>query len=199
MAVLNLTTLANVKENLKLPAGTTEDAYLTRLIASVSREFEQHLARDLFLETRTEVKDSEQSQQFFFLRAYPVVSVTSVSTLTDTFPGAALSALNSTLWNWDPASGELAVYVVLPEQFRALSVVYLGGIASTTAGLITAEPTLSFACEMQVASEYRRRGTGSVMTHGGARGGRTGNFPSHKFLPRVEEMLEPYRAYLTLR
>jgi len=201
MALIGATTLARVKDLLEIPTATTAaDATLSTMILVVSSEIEEYIGRPLQVAARTEQYTMNMHGHSIWLRAYPVVTVASVK--VDRYWQYTATAILSTRYNITAETGEVYFLDSLVGSFRvtswdekaqdAIQVVYTGGIGSTTAAVISAAPAISYACDVQVAEDWRRKNNPATERRGGPSGGTTwtGN---HRFLPRVQDMLYPHK------
>ena len=201
MALIGATTLARVKDLLEIPTtATAADATLSTMILVVSAEIEQYIGRPLQVTARTEQYTMNMHGHSIWLRAYPIVSVSSIK--VDRYWQFTSSAIASTRYNISEDTGRVYFLDTLIGMYRvtgwdtdaedSIQVVYTGGIGSTTAAVITAAPAIAYACDVQVAEDYRRKNNPAVERRGGPSGGTTWT-DSHRFLPRVQEMLYPHK------
>jgi hypothetical protein len=179
------------------PAEASKDALLTDVLSAVSREIERYIGYDLEQKTYTELYSVHQNDELVLLRQIPVVSITSVkvSSTSDFASGTTLVAADEyrlregadgVLW-CDPAA--------LVAGVNTLQVVYVAGLGVDTSAVIAAAPDLAFAIDLQAAEEYRRGTAPSTLSRPGPRGAR-GFTGEHRLLPRVQELLAPFRRVL---
>lgn len=125
MATSPLTTIAKVKEYLRIEDGKSDDL-LAQLILSVSADSVTQTGRELARGTRSETRDGNGRSRVF-LRQYPIASVSSL-TVCGT-PVLARSAENPSGYViTDAAAGELSlVGGVFPRGIANLEVSYVAG------------------------------------------------------------------------
>lgn len=149
----DLTTLDNVKQYLAL-AVTTDDAFLTRLIASASAWVRSFLNRDILSQTYTETIDGTGTPRIV-VGNYPVTAISSiVISGGDTLTASALSFDQNTITRTD--GGEF--------PFGQSNIV-----VNYTAGFATTPMDLEEAVIEIVALRYRERarvGTSAINTRG---------------------------------
>ncbi len=182
---------------------TTHDAVLDRLIAVVSQRIENFIDRPLKSEARTEEYPIKPRQGMLFLRAYPLASqasVTSLKVATD-WDFSAATAWDSDNFHADLDTGQIHLRYFPIDNYLGqnatiapgiVQVIYTGGLAADTPGLISSYPAIAYACEEQVVAMWRRRddpASGSVSID---QYSRQIDAPL-KFLPDVVEALTPYR------
>lgn len=155
MATLDATDKATVKTIIgKTDAG--DDATLDAMIAAVSDEIEVELDTDLLQATKTEEYDVADRQRLFFLRKYPVASITTVKSRSD-WDWASASALDSALYHLRPNSRRLYIEAGLVSGPGTLQVVYVGGFDTTVALILSNFPSISMAANIAVVAMWRKR------------------------------------------
>lgn len=174
---LDCTTIARVQAHLP-QTDASADAVLQTFITGVSAEFERYLYRHLLATERTEVYAVRPSSRIISLKGSPVIATdgrgislnpfeVKASTSMDFSTAVALTRNSGYVLEQD--RGVLRILGKL-ETFtdgllgRAsapayVQVRYTGGLAATTAALLTDYPDLATACELQVVHEFRRRTT----------------------------------------
>lgn len=196
---MDATTLARVKALLDI-SGTSHDTVLTDIIGAVSARIENFIDRPLEQTSRTEEYNVRPRQNKLFLRAYPVASITSIKIATD-WDYASATAVDTSDYRVTSDNGMLhfnffPVTSYLGDNYQAapdaVQVVYTGGLATSTANLVSAYPNIAFAADMQVVAAWRRRDTpqGNSINTGGA------SIAYEKplaMIPDVIEALTPYR------
>lgn len=199
---MDATTTARVKALLDIDSGdTTSDVVLGRIISAVSQRIENWIDRPLKNDTTlTEEYSVLPRQRVLFLRAYPVVSITSIKIATD-WKFSAATAVSTDDYHVDVSTGmvHLNFYPILSymgnnmrEAPNAVQVVYKGGFSDTPDNLATSYPAISYACEQQVIAAWRRRDQPHIKTTDIGEYGSTMEGPL-QFLPDVVEALMPYR------
>jgi hypothetical protein len=170
------------------------DDFLMGLIEETSVQFETYLGHKLLKSARTEVQDVEKFQRTFFLREYPITSVSTVKVRSAiSTDWASVSALTATTYSVDTVTGRLYLDTSTAyEGHDAIQVVYTAGFSTTTALLITEYPEIASAAERQVAYLFRRRNELEASTHS-VGGGTSSQVGAAKMLPGVMETLRPYR------
>lgn len=166
MAVFDLTDLATAKEAIGEITGTSEDAFLNRMITAASAKLAIHMRRRDAIEekVRTEVHDVEPRQRVFRLRASPVASKTAITSVKFDFLGdfGTGQDVDSTNFVVRPQTGDVTMQFDLvdfrdPDAPQSLEFVYTGGIAVDVAGLRLVAPELEEACIQTVKTWLRRR------------------------------------------
>lgn len=137
--------------------GSGHDTLLNALIAAASEWIESWCGRLFKKESRTEIHNAWTDRRLFQLRAWPIVSVTSVKSAADwDFDGT--EAVDTDDYDIDTTGGKLRFKPgILVTGPRSLQVVYEGGLETTTADIIPNHPTLALACEQIVDGMFRRR------------------------------------------
>lgn len=192
---MDLTTLERVTLRLfgenKDRGSASNEALLTSLITEMSATVERYLGRGVQSSSRTEYHDIDEWQRIVSLSAWPVSVVTSVSWSTDAATWTAYTVgtdyLNPLL-RTDGQIHFISAPVCGPQSLR---VIYTGGMAASTAALITAYPELATAVDMQVAHEYQRRLDRGLISSGGITG--TGTYSVDMFTPAVQQRLDAFR------
>lgn len=148
------------KEDLKARIGiddSTDNAVIDEIIAIVSAKVEKYLGRSALTTTYTEYFNVGVGSACFPLKAFPVTSITTVHNDID-WSFAATTLVDATNYTVDTSSGLLYVEPdCLICGFRALKVVYVGGMADTTSSFKTSYPDVYDAALLQVAYQYQTR------------------------------------------
>jgi len=121
----NLTTKEKVKTYLGL-SGTTYDTLLDEIIKNISNQIEVFCNRNFEQDDYTEYFDTAYGDTKVFVKAYPLESITSVSTRSGTFGNPSWIALNSNDYLLNE-NGKISFAFKLPDAERYLKVVYTGG------------------------------------------------------------------------
>jgi hypothetical protein len=167
---MNLTTIERCKTQLENYDGK-RDAILSQIIIDVSASAEQFMRRHAEAISRTEYFDVCPGRRTFQLRGYPVTSVTTIhsdasrSYGSDTLISSADYALQSEIGMIDFVEAQPEVGV------RSVKVVYVGGMAATTAAFVTAFPEIEKAVRIQCIEEFRRNssfGSNATSVGGGS-------------------------------
>ena len=205
---MNATTKARVKALLEITSATHDDV-IDNFISAVSKRIEAFIDRPLLRESRTEEYDIKPRQKVVFLRAYPLIGqsyITSVKVATN-WDFAAATAITSTDYHADLSTGSLHLnYSPITSYLgnnmgvapNAVQVVYRGGFGTIASG---SDPNATFlddyadiasACELQVVAMWRRRDDPGRRTTKIGQYGATNEAPL-EFLPDVRQALLPYR------
>jgi hypothetical protein len=153
---LDMTTLTRVKAILAEGVDSRGDTLLAQLITEVSAVAESFMRRQALSASTTEYFDVGPIMTRFQVRGYPITSVTTIHNDPDRAYGS------STLVSSDDYAaysdiGQIAFDYAMSVGNRALKIVYIGGMATSTANFITAFPDITRAIEAQVVHEFRRR------------------------------------------
>jgi hypothetical protein len=176
---------------------TGEDDDLWGLISSVSKHAETYLNRFVGIASYTEYFTINDGDYVFSLKAYPVSSTPAPAVYNDAC-WVYTTALGTTTYKIDATTGLL--YVVkgtLTAGFKALKVVYTGGMGATPDDLMTEYPDLVHAVERQVAFYYRTKtkiGAAAVNTTTGGVSFQTGV----TWLDEVKAVLDLYMRPMTI-
>ena len=157
---MNLTTIERVRALAEVDTfGTKAEALAVSAIASVSATLERALRRGVEAKERTETLRVDWGQRVIALANYPITSISSVRSnripvFTDVDPW-----VQNEDYFFDPDRGEITL-MRAPEFFVDIAgnacaqshvrVVYVAGMAASTAAFITAFPDLAAACDQQV-------------------------------------------------
>lgn len=199
MVLIYATTLTRVKSLLDIPTtATAANVTLTGMIAAVSAEIENFIGKPLSREARTEDYTIALHGRAIWLRATPVLTVASIN--VDPFWQWTGDAIETDRYKLTATTGQVyfldqligGISDLAPEAVDAVRVVYTGGIATSTAELLTAAPDIALAADLQVAEDWRRRDNPATSRHGGPGGGSSW-IDNHRFLPRVQELLLSHR------
>lgn len=185
---MNLTTLEKVKSRLS-KGYEGHLAFLNQLIEEVSVYVEGWIDRTVQTGTVTETFDVSESQRLVQLAAYPVTSITSVSNDTS----RTFTSYSASTGYVVDSNGLLKFdYSLIPGN-QVLRVVYVGGMAATTAAFVAAYPDISGAVAMQVSYAFMRRtdlGGVSWNSGGGIGASSIGEFG---LLDAVADILTPHK------
>lgn len=193
---MDLTTVARVKALLDI-TGAQHDTSLGVYVPAVSQMVEEYLNRTAFQEIQTDQLDVEIGQRIFLLRAYPVLAAPAPALkhdLSRIFGSGSELATDGYYLNLGRGRIQLDGIALAPGP-GTLKVVYTGGMATTTAALITAFPAVARAVDMQTAYVFKRRdslGAASISGDGGSI-----SLEAVGLLPMVKEMLQPFRRMET--
>jgi hypothetical protein len=199
---MNATTKDRIKSLLEITS-TTHDTVLDQLIAVVSQRIENFIDRPLKQQARTEEYDIRPRQRVIFLRAYPIPAQNSISSIKIdvawNFSSAAAESSSDYHTDLETGAVHFNHYPITSYLGNntltapgAVQVVYTGGFAETTDGIIINYPAIASACETQVIAMWRRRDepmtkSTKINDYGSAVEGPV------QFLPDVIEALIPYR------
>lgn len=198
-ATLEVTTLASAKEY-RNTSGSGDDNQLTQLIKLVSSVFEEYLNRVFKTDAAiVEYFDVYPNKQTFYLKGYPVTSVTNVWNdhdlqFTTATPSDDYVLLDSRRIVFRPN------YLVFSGR-SALKVQYAGGMADDTATFITDFPEITTAANMQITymfSKIREEDLIDVALSG--KSSRSSSRASSRgdLLPQVRNILDRYRNFPTI-
>ena len=186
---MNLTTLEKVTTRLS-KGYEAHLPLLNQLIEEVSLFVEGYLDRQCQTATKTETFDVEESQRIIRLTAWPVTSITSVSNdRTRAFTNYA----SSSDYAYD-TRGLLKFDYSLTPGPQVLRVIYVGGMASTTAAFVAAYPDIAGAVAMQVAYAFMRRTDLGGVSWNAPGGVGASSIGEYDLLENVAAILEPHRA-----
>lgn len=192
-AGIDVTTVALVKQYAKKASSWTDhDDQLGAFIKTVSTIFENHLNRVLKSGTVTEELDVFPDRRRFYLKAYPVTSVTTVwSSAAYVFD--ATTEVDS--GNYHLVDSRMALMDDLgyvERGLRTVRITYVGGMAATQAAFTTAFPDITEAANIQVWNMFQRIGEEDAVSIN--LGGQSIALkPALGLLPIVKKMLAPYR------
>ena len=190
---MDLTTLARVRTLLK-DTSTQNDTLIDQLIDAVSPQLERILNRHAMETDRTEQYDVAPGQEVFLLRGFPVLASPAAvvkNSLSRDFTAA--SAIDTASYYIDLTRGILHIDLVgLEPGPGTLQVAYTGGLATTTANIITLWPDIAAACELQVAYLIQRKDELGLASFS-AEGGSVAQALPTKILEGARELLQPYR------
>lgn len=197
MAV-DLTTKARVQALLASGGQKTTpfDSWLPTLISDVSARFERYMGRGTKAEARTEDFDAAPDVDRFFLEAYPVSAVASVSYDPDRAFGAE-TVLDADSYALDARRGIVILdhYALGRYSPRAVRIVYTGGLGAAAANVVSSYPDLALAADLQIAHLLKQRNAlGATAVSAG--GGSTSFVGGYALLPEVVATLESYRRRL---
>ena len=200
MAVMDLTTQAEVLEALEVSAGSMKAAALAAIdgwITMYSDLVALPLARWVEQTARTEQYDLRPNQAMLFLRGYPVLETPAAVVKIDTqraFPSSAVEDTSN--YYLDLARGKIK-WSLPPSVWGPgiVQVAYTGGMAEDAAAFVAAFPGLSKEVAAQVAYHYRRRHEPGGNVQVGA-GGRQYQ-GALKFLPGLDRAINAHRRQLS--
>jgi len=167
---VRVTTTAKVQEILQLATLVqAQTSLIESLIAGVGAAFEREMDRYLEQAARTETFDVRDDQSRWSLRGFPVTAIASVKfDQTAQWTGDEVThsarlyrlALND--------AEEHLLYVESPSAVgpKVMRVTYTGGLATSTAALISAFPDLAKAAALEVSNLYQRRSSLSIQAMG---------------------------------
>lgn len=191
---MDLTTTARVK-TLGSITSSDQDALLGVLVTAVSARIERYLGRHAEETSRTEYYDVEPGQHVFFLRGYPIASVTSVKNDED-WDFANTDEITSTEFTiiGSDHTGRLVIDdAVTPIAGKnALQVVYTGGMGTDTSDFISNFPDVALAADQQTLHEYQRRKQLGIVSSSIGQHSASVEF-GVDLLPIVKRALNPYR------
>lgn len=200
MGSLDVTTLANVKTAGFIDdlASATYDAWIDGAIDEVSSAFETYLGRDFLESSRTEVFDVGVHQVDFWLRHFPITSITSVTKrrhLGLSFVDDGI-VVDADQYDFDFETGLLSIR---PQQQtvagrRVLEVIYVGGFGTDQADLEANYPDIVNAANRQIAWMFKRRKEPGNFSQSIA-GQATKVDMEVQLLKTVKETLGKYRAF----
>lgn len=192
----------------------SETSLPIQLMKGLSASIENYMGRYLESTSRTTYCDVNPGDRVFFLRGYPISSsgLTIYSDLNRAFTGSALDAslydttaraLNEGRieFVWAPVFGR---QVGLPAP-SALKITYTGGLAASTAALISAYPDLVSACEQQIVYMVRNPGLLGLDSSGGGQLSEVARrqislltwWEKHgELLPDVVRVLRSYKSFV---
>lgn len=188
---IDFTTLARVKAYLDIPPGTTaSDATLQTMITSVSATLENSLNRTVKTESKTERRAAPMTGVFTIYNG-PATSITQIrysSSGMFSRDGITISSGNYEL----APDGESIMIPDYRGPNGVLEVVYVGGMGTDTANLLSRFPVLDQAATLQVAYLWGRHKTlGRTSTDIG--NGSTQWVGDYDLLDSVVAMLLPLR------
>ena len=182
----DLTTLAAVKQYLKIPdAQTAQDELLESLITASSAAIEKYLGRTLEQSERTQVSDGTGSARMMFAD-WPVSAVESVTIDGQAIPAA--TSVTASGYRFDSASVVLNGY----RFSRGLLNVTL----AYTAGYAVIPADIAQACIETVALTYRRAEHIDVSSK--ALAGESITYIVNELSPAVRQMLGPYKKVIPI-
>jgi len=200
--MVNVTSRGRVKTLLGL-TGTTEDDFIDTLVSGVSAEIAKYIGRPISEESRTEQYTVLTNGRQIFLRATPILTVTSI--IVDPFWQFTGTAVASTRYNIETDTGAVYFMDAIVGGFRvsgyessvknAIQVIYTGGLGASAGDVISNHPNIALAADIQIGEDFRRRNNPDTKQRGGPSGGRSWT-DAHRFLPRVQQMLATEVRYI---
>lgn len=192
---MNLCLPEHVKDRLVI-TNDAHDFIVGQLIAEVSAEIEEYLNRGVQTQSSvTEQLDVHFGEHIFWLKYFPVTSVTDVRIDSERSFGSTTIVLAADYYI-STSSGNNGRLVVdkayLTPGPGYLQVNYAGGMALTTEAFMTAFPAITGACSKEVAYRYQRRSNpGQVNMSAGGAAVTLAN--KDQFLASVKQALLPHR------
>lgn len=189
---MDLCFLTDIKAKVGIADNEPEhDDMLKHLIRSVSLHFEAATNRRFYRMSRTEYFNVDDGQTIFSLVAYPISAITSVKNDID-WDWASSSMISSDNYTYITETGVLYVKnVYLVHGFRALQVVYTGGLAADSNLLRYQYEDICLAAEDQVIAWFNNRKHHGVQSV--AVGPNQLTVQEAKLLPHVKEVLARYK------
>ena len=205
---LPLTTLVATKAFLGL-SGNSRDTEINALLYAISDQVARFLGRArgtsqyVEIKSRTEDYDVALGQTVWYLRATPIVTLTSVSFDASRVFGSG-TALATTDYAFDAETGrlELIYDVYRSPMWRtraagaaiplALRVVYTGGLATATQGIVSFAPVLEYCAHLLIKQALDRAIAGVERITVSGQAGTVGRDPM-EWPPNVIQLLLPYR------
>lgn len=191
---MDLTTVARVQSLLESGGASVSQhtGLLGDIVTATSARVEEYLGRDAQVASRTEFFDSEPSLFRIVLSAYPVTSVAGIwYDPVRAYDSSSQIAASEYAVDTDRGfvSFDRMTFVVAP---RGIKITYTAGMASNTAGFVTAYPAIAHAVDLQAASLIQRRlSLGATSTSAG--GGSKSYVGGYDMLPEVKAILDLYR------
>lgn len=183
----DLSSLANIKEYLGIPTGTTEDdALLGSLLTRVQDFVRSYLGRTITDEgTITEHHDG-LGKPYILLKEYPILTLTSVHDDPDRqFGSSSLIASTDLIQETELGIIRRKFEVPFQDYKKNVQVVYTGGYATVPGAVEQAVIEL-------VASKYKKRGRIGIQSRSLKDGSRT-FFSSRDFTTEQKSLLAPFR------
>ena len=141
---------------------------LNQMITGFSAHLERELGRYLEASERTIYLDVNEGNRVFFLKGYPFSSAPTVYEDTSrAFTGSATSTDDYDITQHALDQGRLEFDYAPSAGPSSIKVVYTGGLAATTAALISAYPDFVTACERQLWWMWKQRGMLGLDGEGG--------------------------------
>lgn len=195
MALIELCTLQDVKTRVgKATTDTKDDEAIRQVIPAVSASIEDFIDRYVENTTHVEVFNVESRQRVFFLKGYPVSSITTVHNDLDRLFSTS-TVVDSDEYTCNLDDGILYFEPGYPALtgWRVLQVTYAGGIAEDTDDLETTNEGLILreAALLQAAYLLRTRTSIGAVSEAG---GELGSITWHRgdnFIPEVLAKLRP--------
>jgi len=134
------------------------DSLMAAQITAFSGAIEKMLGRYLQSTARTTYCDVNPGDRVFWLKGYPMSAPSVYEDSARAFSG---DAVDSSLYDYTQGAldeGRIEFDYQPALGPHALKVTYTGGLATTTAALITAYPGLVHACERQIWFDWNQRG-----------------------------------------
>lgn len=191
MAVVDLTTLARLKQFAELPASRTDsDVVLGAIISAVSSTIENNLNRTLAIESKTERRQMPRTGKFVILNG-PATAITQVRYSSDGMFSSGASVVDPSLYEIDP-SGDVLNIRGMSSFWGDVEVTYTGGLVEDAEDCAARFPDLEMAALMQAAHLWKRHLTlGRTSTDIG--NGATTWSGDYDLLPGVVAILVKYR------
>lgn len=186
---MDLTSIEDVKALLGPNFGTQGDQSLIEIISIVSGQIETYLDRKITTGTYIEQLDVKPLQWKFYLKAYPIVSVTSIYNDYDrVFDSSSL--VEAADYYVDLERGAVAIdRTILTSGNGVLKITYSGGMAADQEAFKSAYPDIAGACAQECAARWLRKGNPNTIN--ATIGGATVSLISRgQFLPDVKDVLD---------
>lgn len=192
-ATLDLCQLSSVKAMIGIePEVDTMDAVLEQIITQVSCRIRNYLGREILLTSHTDYFTVEDGATLFAVKGYPITALTSVKNSL-TWDWSGTTSISTSYVNVDCPEGIVCVFgEQLIPGYRALQIVYTGGMATNTESLLAGQyADIGLACTKEVINVWRNRASFGV-TNAGA-GPASVSYDGGGMLDDVKKILEPYR------
>jgi len=192
--VIHLARIDQVKSLIAFsPDDPSVDGLLYALIEEVSKAMQDYLCRWIQRDTYTEYFSVQYNRTIYQLSAYPVSSISSVHNATD-WDWDTESEVDDDCYTVDTEAGLLYIERwTLVSGYRALRVIYSGGMAADTEELIASYPDLSMACARQVGYLWQMRTKPGAASVSSGQGTVSRNVDGY-WLPEVKPVLDRYRC-----
>ena len=155
---MDITTLDRLRAYIDEKNFLDGTSLLNQRIAAWSAQVEHELGRFLQATSRTAYIDVDGNERVFYLKGFPITSITSVTEdLSRVFTGSAISSSSYVGTTTALNEGRLELDYFPAKGPQVLKVVYVGGMAATTTALATAYPDLVSAVERQIMYEFANK------------------------------------------
>ncbi len=196
----------------RLRAWTDEqqiNAYASLLkaqITALSLAFESELGRYLEQTSRTTYCDVYEGDHVFYVKGYPISTApTCYEDSSRAFSGSAVSSDDYDVTQAALNSGKIEFDYQISTGPSALKIVYTGGLATTTAGLLTSYPDLVMAADKQLWFWHTHKGMLGLDGEGGGQIGGGARkevmvmtwWQAHGgLLPEVQNAIQKYKSWV---